>query len=205
MMFSWGKKDDHGVDIDQLKKYCDIVNGKDDAELINKGDYVQLKTAPFLDTNYAECTSEDDKAENFYAYVINKNDVSGISLGTSNDMKIAVVSNGKIHIKYCDSRLFQKSSGSLVKSLGFKVLETFARDIPIAIPVVGMLVRPRCNVELIFREKFTSMSRTSKFYSPLIILNTGCISAVILAGMTESNVIQTIEESTSILCEYIPD
>jgi len=117
-----------------LKGYYSIVRRSDNNEPIKNGDYVTLKSYPFINSKYGGCVliGTSGESEKHYGYVmdIKQNDSNGhVLLGSLLDMKLAVIADGEVRITTCDSRMFCKAE---------------PYDVPVIIKEVKerMLVRP---------------------------------------------------------------
>lgn len=222
----WSRSNKHEptlITTDYLQQYYKIASGIDDADPIQAGDYVQLKSEPFLAKKYARCLQFTiaKEHESVYGYVLSideskkcvtfpneKDTGTYVPLGTEANMRIAVLYEGDIGIIKCDSRLFCRKHNLPIPAK----LAEFAADAPIATAQIkaGLLVRPRAHVQIRHHHS-TKLSSiyypTAAFQSPLIILGISD-GKVTLGGMMAENdnmnsgIIQEVRVEPELLCEY---
>jgi hypothetical protein len=210
-MFSWGKSEKQVLviaNVQHLKSYHEIVTRKDTDVTISKGDYVTLKSQPFIQDTYAGCAvmGKEGEARRYHGYVLNINKSDSdkhVSLGGLGDMKLAVVgTNNKVHFVQCDSRMFCKTISRDINP----ILRQFVEDLPIQDIKIGALVRPRANTVICkHHHKFSSFSSSKMdsetFKTPLLILNTEA-DKVILAGVVANSFVEEITVDKDLLCPY---
>lgn len=202
-MFSWTKEEPIAVNVDHLQEYHKIVTRTDTYKAVNVGDYVRLKSRPFLPNHHAGCFAETTTIQDndkLHGYVIGFRDVDQTKhakLGYLCDMSIAVVSDGHVQIQVCDSRLFYRANDADV----CPVLKEFAQDACVSDVSPGMLVRPRAHAIISqCKEHTCTSSWTSMIFKvPLMVVHVAG-SNVTVAGITNSAIVEEITVVKNLLC-----
>ena len=205
------------VDVDSLKRYASVALKTDDASVIAKETYVQLKCDSILPTEHGGLmqATETGLTDKIFGYVLSHNKCSGCKqnpnhcsqgtyspLGTKADLSLAVISENKIVVRDADSRLLmpvEKSQEALVPGM----LKEFVADTPITKDVgVNVVVRPRIYTEVGYSThgKFSSLREFVKLLSPLLIVNIKDNSTTVLGYKVDGKICET-SVRTDLLCK----
>lgn len=194
-MLSWGKSTSFKPNVENLTAYATLSNQT--AVNFGVGDYVLLKTAPYLPEGYI---NSRNKAVVGYVLSLSRDSSGHIDLGNARDLVIAYELYGKIGTATLDSRMFYKASAFI--TFPKSVLNEFVADTPISEIKIGTLVRARIYTT-IDRESSTSANWSSLSpLSPPFMVITQEGTSVILAGQNSNGIIEEIKVPSYMVCEY---